>query len=246
MNQFSVVVPSKNLSNLTACVGALREMGETARVIVVDDGVEWNSWACVGLIRDNLRTLRVEVVEGKKPFVFSVNTNIGIDEAFSDDVICMNDDALLETPHGLTILSECAAAHPEYGIIAASVDSCGTLGQIHSKIKSGLREESPMLAFICVYIPRSTIDRIGLLDERFCVNAGGPGARGYGLEDDDYCWRIRQAGLKLGVLNDVFVSHTKLPSTFRHDPEHPADVKIHERLFQEKWGVHPRTRGHKF
>jgi len=237
---FSIVIPSKNLSNLTACVGRLREMGETARVINVWDFGEKRTFK--SLVRPISATfdLNIEAYEGEYPFVFARNVNIGLRAHRWEDVIVMNDDALLETPRGLTMLAECAAANLDYGIIAASVDSCGTLGQIHNKAKSGLREEKPMLAFICVYIPRTTIDRIGLLDERFGVNAGGAGARGYGLEDDDYCWRIRKAGLKLGVLNDVFVNHTTLPSTFRNDPEHKADVLIHEELFWQKWGIHPR------
>jgi len=36
---YSVVIPSKNIGNLTACVSALRACGETCRVIVVDDGL---------------------------------------------------------------------------------------------------------------------------------------------------------------------------------------------------------------
>ena len=124
-------------------------------------------------------------------------------------------------------------------MIAASVDLCGTQNQVHD-IRPGLRQENVMLAFVCVYIPRTVINEIGLLDERFGINAGGPGARGYGLEDDDFCWRVRQAGMKLGVQNDVLVNHTTLPSTFRSDKEHPANVFLHEALFETKWGRHPR------
>ena len=234
---YSIVIPSKNIDNLTKCVGRLREMGETAPVIVIADGIE-------GTMQDGILFAElfgpVSAEDGIDPFIFSRNVNLGIRVALSDDVVIMNDDALLETPNGLARLSQDAAEHPEYGVIAASVDNCGTLNQIHSLNMSGLRDEKVMLAFICVYIPRTTIDRCGLLDERFGINAGGPGARGYGLEDDDYCWRVRMAGLKLGVQNDVRVNHTTLPSTFRHDPEHPANVFLHEALFEKKWGKHPR------
>ena len=48
------------------------------------------------------------------------------------------------------------------------------------------RDEPRTVAFVCVLIPRRTIERIGLLDERFCF---------YGFDDNDYCRRARIAGL---------------------------------------------------
>jgi GT2 family glycosyltransferase len=237
---FSIVIPSKNLSNLIACIKAIRECGETARVIVVDDGVDWNALECRGLVSEWLEKSGVEIYDGNVPFVFARNVNIGIRAAGTDDVVVMNDDAILKTPRGLSRLAADAAEYPQCGIIAASVDTCGSFEQIHGDNRHGLHYSPVMLAFICVYIPRRTIDRVGLLDERFSINAGGPGKRGYGLEDDDYCWRVRAEGLKLGVDNDVLVNHTSLPSTFRDDKEHPADVFIHEEVFRQKWGMHPR------
>jgi GT2 family glycosyltransferase len=158
-------------------------------------------------------------------------------------VVLLNDDAILKTPRGLSILATQAHAHPEYGAICPGFDWCGTPNLVNQG-RAELTEEKTMLVFACVFIPRATIDRVGFLDERFGVNAGGPGRRGYGCDDDDYSKRIRDAGLKLGVYDPVMVHHTKehtgLRSTFRDDPEHSWDVKAHEELFRQKHGVHPR------
>jgi hypothetical protein len=54
------------------------------------------------------------------------------------------------------------------------------------------------LCFVCVYIKRSTIDRVGLLDERFT---------GYGSDDVDYCRRTIESGLRLAVTPAVQISH---------------------------------------
>jgi GT2 family glycosyltransferase len=54
------------------------------------------------------------------------------------------------------------------------------------------------LCFQGVYIKRSTIDLVGLLDERFT---------GYGSDDDDYCLRVRKAGLFLAVTSEVVMQH---------------------------------------
>lgn len=234
----SVVIPSKKTENLTACFAALRKCEPGLRVIVIDDGLDRNVLNDGWLYRNGPAWL----ISGVQPFVFARNVNIGIEKAWRDDVVLMNDDALLETEGGLSGLRAQWIRHPDFGLIASSVDSCGTPGQIRQP-GDRLREEKVMLAFICIFIPRATIDRVGLLDERFAVNAGGAGKRGYGLEDDDYSWRVRQLGLKLGVWDGCFVNHTKLQSTFRCDPEHPYDVQIHEKLFEEKWGLHPRKAG---
>ena len=240
MSAYSVVIPSRNIENLTACVSQLRAMGETARVIVVWDGD-------IPLDLDEPRmqgfgnTWRID---GSRPFVFARNINIGIRAAGEDDVVLANDDALLKTHLGFRALS--GACHSfGFGAMCPGFThgSVGTPNLVWRN-RPVPAEEKIMLVFACVYIPRSTIDRVGLLDERFGLNAGGPGPRGYGLEDDDYSLRIRQTGLKLGVYDGVLVDHTTLRSTFRHDPEHPADVKAHERLFQQIHGHWPEGHGY--
>ena len=245
MNNYSVVICSRNIGNLTKCVGQIRAMGETCRLIVVDDGIVFPDNDC------DLPRVYPEftLASGSKPFVYARNCNIGIRAADADDVVLMNDDALLRTPIGFGVLRHQFEHHPDFGAICPSFTpgSVGTLNLVWSG-RPSLAEEKVMLVFACVYIPRSTIDRVGLLDERFAVNAGGPGPRGYGLEDDDYSLRIRQSHMKLGVYDGVLVDHvpqsTGLKSTFRHDPEHPHDVRAHEELFRKIHGHWPEGHGY--
>lgn len=215
---FSIVIPSKNAVNLAACIRAIREAGETARIIVVDDG---------DLAAYNHGDVD-EYVNGIKPFVFARNVNLGIQAAGDDDVIVLNDDALLKTPHGFSLLHWSAAnGCPEYGVIAAA---CNTVGNPNQFLQPGgrLRDEPRMVCFVCVYIPRRTINAVGLLDERFV---------GYGLDDDDYCLRVRNAGLKIGVFDGCFVDHGSLTSSYRGPAGAGGDFSGNMRLFIEKWGV---------
>jgi len=242
MNNYSVVICSRNIANLTACVRQLRAMSETCRVIVVWDGpiASFDSASAPGGPLD--------LCEGESPFIFARNCNIGIRAAGGDDVVLLNDDCLLRTPLGFASIRHQFQHHPEFGAICPSFThgSVGTLNLVN-RGRPSLAEEKIMLVFACVYIPRSTIDKVGLLDERFAVNAGGPGPRGYGLEDDDYSLRIRQAHMKLGVYDPVLCDHlpesTRLKSTFRHDPEHPHDVRAHEELFTRIHGHWPEGHG---
>ncbi len=234
---YSVVIPSRNAANLLACVGQLRKMGETCRVIVINDGLNPNTFE-----RNNdARLLPYALLPGIKPFVYARNVNLGIRAAGRDDVVLLNDDALVKTSAGLSELAyQCIGCG--FAAICPGFDSCGTPDLVNSS-RFRAREVTSMLIFACCFIPRATINKVGLLDERFGINAGGRGPRGYGLEDDDYSLRIRNAGLTLGVYDGVMVDHTTLKSTFRHG-DRPIDVRAHEELFKQKWGHWPEGHGY--
>lgn len=223
---FSIVIPSKSASNLVPCILAIREAGETARIVVVDDGVDFNDWECSGLVNDDLNRLGVERIDGVKPFVFARNINIGICAAGDDDVILLNDDALLKDHMGFTRLSDASHANAEYGCIGAVTNFTGQ--PLQQPQWHGLRQV-PHIAFVCVFIPRRTIDQIGFLDERYCLD--------YGVEDRDYCEAITRTGLKVGVLDTCFVDHASLTSSFRGHPESPKSFAKNYQLFKQKWGI---------
>lgn len=214
MNGLSIIIPSKTATNLKACVKAVRDCGETCRIIVVDDGIDWNAVSKNGF----------DVIEGKKPFIFSRNCNLGIEAAGHDDVILLNDDALLMSRMGLTLLQKAAEAHRKYGCIGSTTNVTGQAMQMPHRI--GLRSLHH-IAFMCVLIPRRTIDAIGPLDERYCID--------YGVEDRDYCEMINRAGLNVGVHDGCFVDHSKLTSSFRGHPMAPGRSAQNRALFLKKF-----------
>lgn len=243
--KLSVIILSKNIENLLPCVAAVRKHEPDAEIIVVDDGLSWGS-----LPSDlpDLLHRDVRLVFGEKPFVYARNVNIGIREAYRhpveiditrhndvgprllpdgnpDGVVLLNDDALLQSPGGFTILAKAAAENPKYGLIGGTTNVTGNRNQKPRGV--GLREEPRMVTFLCVYIPGSTLSRCGLLDERYV---------GYGCDDDDYSFTVRAAGLQLAVHDGCYVDHGSLKSSFRGDPGTPADFRPNLRLFVDKWG----------
>ncbi len=183
-----------------------------------------------------------EVVRGVKPFCFSRNVNLGIRAAGRADVILMNDDAQLLTAGGFDAMSIAANSEvgKQYGILTAKIlgmaaapEQCAGGARPDGGAKSDGRfwtVRHHMVAFICVYIRREVLDLLGWLDERFT---------GYGYEDDDFCRRVREAGLEIGVFEIALVEHERIPSTFRGAGRAAASDMLAEnrRIFQQKWGT---------
>ena len=158
-------------------------------------------------------------------FIFAQAVNLGIMATKKDLIIC-NDDALLQTQDGFTKLAQCAEDHPEYGVIGAVTNVTGQPLQTPRNV--GLRDV-PFLAFICVAITRSMINRIGMMDERFNVD--------YGMEDRSWCEACTRKGYKIGVYDFVYVDHGSLTSTYRGDPRKPASYQENLKIFNKIWGT---------
>jgi glycosyltransferase involved in cell wall biosynthesis len=242
---FSIIIPSKNISNLQACVACICAAHETARIIIVDDFAFDATATFLQDVGDKPEQLsECTWIKGVKPFVFARNINLGIAAAGDDDVILLNDDALLKTHLGFSWLAASANDSPEYGILAAAVD--GACGCEEQKVQPGTRVrpvKHHTVVFIAVYIRRevltammSTPGRVAhantwWLDERY---------EGYGYDDDDMCERVRQLGLKLGVFDGCIVDHGSLPSSYRGTGSASStDLAPNRARFIEKWGFAP-------
>lgn len=134
-------------------------------------------------------------VPSTSPFNFAENANAGILSAPGDDVLLCNDDIQLMFPDMARTMQE-AAYDTGAGIVSPRVIGGGQDIQINPPYP--FTYSAHFLAFICVFIPRDVLNRVGLLDTRF---------DGYGMEDVDYCVRVRKAGHPLLVLKDRSILH---------------------------------------
>jgi len=255
---FAVIIPSKTTSNLVPCIERIlmHEPNLPAEnIVIVDDGVQWSEEA--NDLMDGCTGIQNERIDGK--FVFSRAINLGInamremiDETCHGDpepriklgrlkvdgVVLLNDDALLESPGGFSLLAETCRQHPEIGLIGATTNLTGQPLQQPRGI--GLRIV-PHIAFVCVYIPKSTIDlvetidlsdslrRWRVMDERYCID--------YGCCDRDLCETVSRQGLKVAVLDSCYVDHGSLVSSFRGDPKQPKSYRQNYALLLEKFGT---------
>jgi GT2 family glycosyltransferase len=222
-----VIIPSRTPRNLLSCLQAVGRQEPEAWRIVIDDGIGLNPTG--GGQWDGAYE---QVIPGVHPFIFSRAINQGIHAAGKYDVVLLNDDALLETPGGFSLLADTQRQNREFGLIGATTNVTGQPLQRPHGI--GLREVDH-LAFVCVFIPRTTIQQVGMLDQRYCLD--------YGVEDRDYCEAVRRAGLKVGVHDGCFVDHGSLTSSFRRNPKAPRPYAKNFALFQAKCAEANRT-GH--
>lgn len=221
---FSVVIPSRNTRNLSACIAALHDCDPGHHTVIIDDGIGLNPWP---EILDG-----TDIIRGEKPFVFARNANIGLRRAFelgSEAAILLNDDTRLLTADGFGMLAKLSLESGEAGakaVIAPSLTgSVGNQNQVHVPGQR-LRKEPRMLCFVAVCITAKAWAEVGPLDERYSD---------YGMDDDDWCWTARSKGYQLYVWDGCVVEHGKLESTFRPGNTGRSFAANHE-LFKQKWG----------
>lgn len=225
---FSIVIPSNNAERLSAVLTRIHEMEPELpgdRVVVIDDGIDMNVAPLFGPWFDSWEHFRAP-----KPFIFARNVNLGLLECArrGHDAILLNDDALLETPGGFTMLESVMAMLTDIGILSPTCNSIGNPNQAYrSEYGRGIAYERRMLCFVCVYIRLEVFADGMLLDERYVD---------YGMDDDDYCRQAREAGWKLGVLDSVRVDHKTLASAYRGQGA-AADFRPNLRRYIAKWGV---------
>ena len=186
-----------------------------SEVIVVDNASKDKSPA---MIKKNFP--KVKLIENRTNLGFAQANNQGIKKAKGEYLLLLNPDTRVE-PGSLEKLIQFAQKHPEAGIVGAklinpdgsvqpSVYHFPTLGRatreywlsqegVYEKYapKSKKAIEVEAVTGAAMLIPRKTIEKVGLLDERYFMY----------FEDLDYCRRIRQAGLKVYYLPEAEIIH---------------------------------------
>jgi len=139
-------------------------------------------------------------------FVYSKAVNLGI-KSVETNIVLLNDDCVLLEPNTFQRLEEVGMSRPEIGLVSPLIkggvnnefqrwhlrticwDRGETLKYIH-----GVKP----ICFPCVWIKRTLIDKIGLLDESIT---------GYGGDDNEYCIRTRKSCYRTAITSLVTVQH---------------------------------------
>jgi GT2 family glycosyltransferase/glycosyltransferase involved in cell wall biosynthesis len=238
-----IVVAYNNMEVTQACLASLGENSDygALEVIVVDnastDGTQMflKEWATVG------RNRRIVLNADNKGFAAANNQGLGI--AAGEYLVLLNNDTYV-TPGWVRTLMNHLRRDRTIGLIGPVTNNIGNEAKIdieYPNMEAMLTVSSnytlrhigktfPLrtAAFFCVMMRREVYERVGPLDEAFGIGF---------FEDDDYCRRIEQLGLRIACAEDVFVHH-QLSSSFNKlkDRERQALFAKNKALYETKWG----------
>jgi GT2 family glycosyltransferase len=236
------VVTYKNLDLTRACLDSVEHFSdyENMEVIVVDnnstDGTPGflREWAARGSDRHLILN-----VDNKG---FSAANNQGLALARGDYLVLLNNDTEVTQGWLRTLLAH-LRRDANVGMVGPVTNNIGNEARIklryadsnemHQKAAEYTRqhmgEALPIrnLAFFCVMIPRTVFEKVGRLDEVYGLGF---------FEDDDYCRRVEQAGLRMVCAEDVFIHHHLSASFSKLGKGRQELLDRNRKIYEAKWG----------
>lgn len=238
MKKTSIIIPTFNGKDLLKdCIYSIkRHTNEPYEIIVVDNG---SSDGTVDICRQE----GITFISLANNIGFPAACNKGLKIATGDTLLLLNNDVIV-TRNWLQNMLNCLNSETNIGIVGPLTNYASGKQQIDMPYTS-LEEMSNQLnepdaskwlqvdriVGLCFLFKRELMDRIGLLDERY-----SPGH----FEDDDYCYRARNAGYTFRIAGDVFVFHHGSASFAKQDMSQVKHlIDKNRQKFMDKWGVDP-------
>jgi len=201
----SVIIPVYNDQKFTKqCVDSIRRntKSDEYELIIIDNRSDQAT-------KDFLATLNTTIITNATNEGFAKAINKGIACSNGDYIFLLNNDTILfpgwlprmvaafdSTTGAVGPLSNYVMGKQRV-IVGRREASPEQIHNIVSAQNKGRTTEADFLIGFALMVSRETINKVGTLDERFFA----------GSEDLDYSLRIRRIGLKLKIVEDVFILH---------------------------------------
>lgn len=226
--KLSVVLPVRGRWPMTReCLARLREhTPESLEVLVVDGGSAAPMRRALAALGRSWRPLRILAPRG--PLSFSTAVNHGLRASKGGVLIWLNNDVRVGPGWSGALLRALAA--PGVGAAGPKTAAPGRGFDRLAAAWSLRRPSAPRpvgrLYGHCLALRREAVEAVGLLDERLV----------WGEEDEDYCFRLRQAGWRLALVEDALVEH-RMAATRGHwaSAKNRARWAANIRVMREKW-----------
>lgn len=238
----SIIMLTFNQRDLTRqCIESLQHYTPLPHeLIIVDNG-------SIDGTRDYLNDLaagtkNVRVVFNDYNAGFAKANNQGAKYATGEYILLLNNDVIL-TEGWLERLIACAESDTAIGVVGPVTNKAVgqqvisvTLPVENAEIQkfacmqlmkaTGNWFETHRIIGFCMLIKKEVVERTGLLDERF-----GPG----GFEDYDFCLRVKQAGYRIMIAEDVFIYHIGGLGYTQNNLDYDKLRTQNVQIFIDKW-----------
>lgn len=245
MPKISVVVLTYNNLELTkACLDSLIAQGNYANleVVVVDNNSSddtpgfLKTWAAG-------HSNRIIILNNENKG-FAAGNNVGLAAASGDYLVILNNDTVVTAGWAKGLMHH-LRDNQDIGIVGPITNNIGNEARVNTRYteikdmpaeaagitcaRMGEWFEINTLAFFCVMVPRSTYEKIGGLCEEYGLGF---------FEDDDYCRRVQQMGMRAACAEDVFVHHHLSASFNKLGAEKKqALFEKNKAIYEAKWGT---------
>lgn len=214
---------------------------DNVSLILVDNGSTNDS---VSRIRSAFPAL--EIIESKANLGFGSGNNLGIRHALERGakyVWLLNNDTIIR-PDTLPELVKTAEADLTMGAVGSVLHYLhapnaiqawggghvnlwmGTSHHFHEPVPSG---QIDFITAASILLPAKVLRQVGLFDEHYFMY----------WEDTDLCFRIRQAGWRLGVAEKAIVLHKEGASSGARNPQFDRWVTIGGVIFLKQYAPFP-------
>ena len=236
-----IVLTWNGLAYTKACLASIREQTDFKdySIIVADNG------STDGTIEYLKKQTGLTVVLNGENLGFTKGANIAIQHADPEsDVILLNNDTEIVQRDWIAALQDVAYSAPDIGVVGCRlVCPDGTLQHVGSylcvdtfsaeQIGAGERDihqfpatnDVESVVFACVYLKRETVKLGGLLDEDYFSH----------FADTDYCFRVKERGLRVVCCGSVKVIHHEDVSTRVNEVRQSNMFKGAQKVFRRKW-----------
>ena len=238
-----IVLTYNNLDMTKACLHSIdtHSLYDNLEIVIVDNASTDGSQEFLKQFAEDRPDVLLVLNNENKGF--AAGNNQGLDAATGDFMIVLNNDTFV-TPGWVRGLVRPLLRDPSIGLAGPVTNNIGNEAKINIEYhdiaemeerymdytSAHLRElyEADVAAFFCVAIPRAVYEDIGGLDESY--------GRGF-FEDDDYCMRVRKAGYRIVIVDDVFVHH-HLSASFSllTEGERGRLFEENKKKYEAKWG----------
>lgn len=240
-----IVLCCNQLAYTRLCLeSVLRHTREPYELLLVDNGSTDGTRDYLEEIQRRRRSARTVLIGNETNLGYPAGCNRALEQARGHYVVFLHNDVVVTSDWLDGLIAAADRDWPRVGLVGASANGGRRPQEVEADYTgvaeldafaarrrqtfAGKTQTVNRLSNYCLLTRRDVLDRVGRLDDRFGL--------GYGV-DDDYGLRVREAGFRLLLAQDVFVHHFGGRTFTQLDANARGQREANVELLRVKWGT---------